>query len=378
MGEISEAAVKYIEKKQQERQRERQFGAMKGYLAERYNRAATPGTAEVPARAGTPDTPGQIPSRPISPAGQPYAGPMEPGLPIRGIAPTAAVAGTPPTAGRDVGPEVEMLRQMGLAPEAAMQEIRGRYTPKYTQFTGPQGELDQWQVDAEGNRVLPGTRESLRPPIPKATPNRESIGTEVGADGYYYNLYKDPATHKTVWEKTEVRAPESKVGAGKETPQARNAEKYRAAYLASNQDVTNIEQYYGKDKLSAWREELKKDPEAQNFAGLEGYDFAKAMEEYAAQSAEKAAKAEKIKALKAYEKSLSSKQSHAKMLNGLGYQVDEDTGELNKVNPKAAKGKKEVAPSGDKSEKAKKFLDEQGYDSSDESVKTFLKNNPHF
>jgi hypothetical protein len=347
MGDISNAAVKYIEKKQQERQRERQFGAMKGYLTERYNRAATPGTPDVGARAGTPDTPGQIGPRPISPAGQPYAGPMEPGPSIRGMAPTAAQPGTPPTAGRDVGPEVEMLRQMGLAPEAAMQEIRGRYTPKYTQFTGPQGELDQFQVDAEGNRVVPGTRESLRAPIPKpAPPAKKTIDRVVGRDGYYYDVVENPMSGETEYRRSNIRAP------AKERPGDKTEQKEHDKAIARVHTLTAKNQELGQKMRMV---DAKIAPSIKAFG--ENSDLAKGYREQA--------QLEK---------------------DGYQAQIDSNEQELNDLNEQIGgtwrSGGPETpqpgAATGDKAAKAKKFLDEQGYDSSDESVKTFLKNNPHF
>lgn len=139
------------------------------------------------------------------------------------------------------------------------------------------------------------------------------------------------------WLKMDAEHPKAPAGGRGTDQEKKNVEKYRVDYLKENQSVSNMETYYGKDRLSQWREELKADPEAQAIMGKSGMDFDKALEEMIAQNASKAEKATKIKALNAYEKSLANKQAHHKALNGLGYRVDDETGELITVNPKEAK-----------------------------------------
>ena len=114
-------------------------------------------------------------------------------------------------------------------------------------------------------------------------------------------------------------------------PLAKDVEKYRDRYLTANEVVGQVEDYYGKDMLTQWRGELTADP-----------DYAAMMRtpegqwDLAFQGMDKT-KATKIKALLAYERALSTKESAGRLLNGLSYAVDTDTGELRRVNPAGLK-----------------------------------------
>jgi hypothetical protein len=111
----------------------------------------------------------------------------------------------------------------------------------------------------------------------------------------------------------------------------KNLEKLRQEYLNRNELVGQTEDYYGKEDLTKWREELKADvdytsllntPEGTAQLALQGMDKTKA---------------HKINALLQYEKNLAKKESTGRSLNGLGFAVDADTGELRKANPKQIK-----------------------------------------
>jgi len=210
---------------------------------------------------------------------------------------------------------------------AGHMEVKGRYMdlddPTYK---GPEDTIDLGEPPKPDIDYFPGEN------VGKKSEKR-TVGNEVQEKVWGKDLRSGKLTGDFKWAKQGTVKEGGATGRSEAL-----SNKYAKEYMDNAKIVNDTEERHGKENFMQKRNDLMKDPEATKVLAADNDVDAKSLlDEIRKQSEEKSKRADLIKEVREYNKALAKKESLFTLLNGMGIQMDEETGEKIPVKPKDIK-----------------------------------------